>query len=529
MYKDFGALPIASRPGRHCVAARIPNQKIPVNVWLRGRIAGMLAKASPTSVRRSKRRLPRNGKRSRRRKTSTPCAASSACSTCRSRVGREARIRLAETIMESNDRPSFLEAELLRCIKSWEANSAANRRPAAGLWRSWHSSKKRRAPSIRCGWRPPTTANSAAISPRTRCAGTRPAPISSTSWPTDKRFLPFLEEPGNPSGPGQARRARTSPPARFTSGIAGFVMPPHGDQTPFAQPTSPHPRSEQRHSTRNVRLRDLPTNQDRWETDLGHVPMNQQLIFNLYQQANINQAYHPNARFRFYHVKGHLIVCQVGVMVYGLDGDTGKKLWEMQTVRECCRRTASSISSKSSPIPGRQPGIPFLEPAYQPAVPRHAGPHRRRPGVLCRHPGPQGADRRRSAARHDDVEEDRCRRQLRTFSATINTCSSSRSNENGSFGAGRTFRASDGETRNAPDFSSVYQSRIRVLGRQILAAQSRPEELHAAALRHPRRQGRLVEGVRRRAPSSARPRTGPSPASSSRTARSPSSTSTPAR
>src|SRR5262249_31871264 len=81
-----------------------------------------------------------------------------------------------------------------------------------------------------------------------------------------------------------------------------------------------------------IRLRDNVTNQDRWTTNLGRVEMNQQIYFQLYQQSNSNQAYHPNARFRFYQVKGHLIVCQVGVMVYCLDGDTGKKLWEMQTV-----------------------------------------------------------------------------------------------------------------------------------------------------------------------------------------------------
>src|SRR5205807_869990 len=78
-------------------------------------------------------------------------------------------------------------------------------------------------------------------------------------------------------------------------------------------------------------------NQDRWISNLGHVPMNQQIFHHLYQQGNPNAnqnqpTYYPNARYRFYQVKGHLIVCQVGVMVYCLDGDSGKKLWEMQTV-----------------------------------------------------------------------------------------------------------------------------------------------------------------------------------------------------
>ena len=37
-------------------------------------------------------------------------------------------------------------------------------------------------------------------------------------------------------------------------------------------------------------------------------------------------------------------------------------------------------------------------------------------------------------------------------------------------GAGRTFRATDGEPLDLPDFGSLYQNRVRVLGRRILAA-----------------------------------------------------------
>jgi hypothetical protein len=43
-------------------------------------------------------------------------------------------------------------------------------------------------------------------------------------------------------------------------------------------------------------------------------------------------------------------------------------------------------------------------------------------------------------------------------------------NESGGIGAGRTIRASDGEVLNVPDFTNVYQSRVRVMGRQILGS-----------------------------------------------------------
>ena len=47
----------------------------------------------------------------------------------------------------------------------------------------------------------------------------------------------------------------------------------------------------------------------------------------------------------------------------------------------------------------------------------------------------------------------------------------------GNFGVGRTIRATDGEVLKVADFSPAYQSRIRTMGRHILAAN------HAGGLR----------------------------------------------
>src|SRR5262249_14425593 len=45
MYKQFGALQLHREGG--ISSPEEPDQKIPVNVWLRGRIAGMFARANP--------------------------------------------------------------------------------------------------------------------------------------------------------------------------------------------------------------------------------------------------------------------------------------------------------------------------------------------------------------------------------------------------------------------------------------------------------------------------------------------------
>src|SRR5256885_648206 len=46
MYKEFGALPIHREQGG-VAGLDDPNTKVPVEVWLRGRIAAMFARATP--------------------------------------------------------------------------------------------------------------------------------------------------------------------------------------------------------------------------------------------------------------------------------------------------------------------------------------------------------------------------------------------------------------------------------------------------------------------------------------------------
>src|SRR5207249_1919321 len=84
-----------------------------------------------------------------------------------------------------------------------------------------------------------------------------------------------------------------------------------------------------------LRFIDLTGNHVRWTQTLGSVQqnfpffqyLNQQTQPNN-QQAQANNAYNPNAKFRFYQVKGNLMVFQVGAMVYCLDADSSKILWQ---------------------------------------------------------------------------------------------------------------------------------------------------------------------------------------------------------
>ncbi len=64
------------------------------------------------------------------------------------------------------------------------------------------------------------------------------------------------------------------------------------------------------------------------------VPQNFVYFQYLYQQAQANSAYYPNARFRFYQVKGNLVVFQVGAVVYCLDADNAKILWQQNLIED---------------------------------------------------------------------------------------------------------------------------------------------------------------------------------------------------
>jgi outer membrane protein assembly factor BamB len=284
---------------------------------------------------------------------------------------------------------------------------------------------------------------------------------------TDKRFLPFLESYSGSWGPVKMV-ARELGAGAFNAGLPGFVMQPEGDKTPFATQNrlllDPSDATNPR-----VRLRDIATNQDRWTANLGHVQMNAQIFFSLYQQAN-NQAYHPNARFRFYQVKGHVIVCQVGVMVYAIDGDSGKKLWEMQTVDANIQNNGlvhlQQVMNDNEGNPEFLFWNQMTNQRFRVALGRIGAAQASYVAVVGQK-GLKVVDPLRGTGlwKRNDVSMDTHvfgdEQYLFLVDANVG---------GGSVGVGRTLRAIDGEVLNVPDFSAAYQGRIRIMGRQILAA-----------------------------------------------------------
>ncbi|MSQ93449.1 MAG: hypothetical protein EXR98_02710 [Gemmataceae bacterium] len=463
MYKDFGTLPI-HRDG--VPSLEDPTQKIPINVWLRGRVSGMIAKAPLAQREPLEAKIAEEWKIVEAKKDLDAIRSFAGMFDTPFKVGREARVQLAETIMERNERASFLEAELsLHQVmgSDFRADPATGGRALAAL--AQLEEKKGTIDSMRLAAAYYRQLKRDFANAKVR--GNKTGATLFDDLATDKRYLAFLEETTSAWGPVKLA-ARTIGAGQFPVGLAGFVMLPEGDQTPFAKM---HRVMLDPSDTTNpkLRLRDTTTNQDRWVTNLGFVPMNQQIFFNLYQQANVNQAYHPDARFRFYHVKGHLIVCQVGVMVYCIDGDTGKKLWEMQTVENIPNNGLVSLQQVMNDSEGNPEFIYYDQRTNQRfrVTLGRVGTAQASYVAVLGHKGLNVVDPLRGTLmwKKSDVSVD-----SHVF-GDDQYLFLAEGNQAGGFGAGRTIRANDGETLNVKDFSGVYQSRIRVMGRQILAGQ----------------------------------------------------------
>lgn len=465
MYKDFGALPTHRAQG--VASPENPLYKIPVNVWLRGRVGGMMAKAAPEQRVPLEARIAEEWKAVEAKKDLDAIRSFVGMFDVPVRVGRDARIKLAETIMERNDRDAFLEAEL--ALQQVRGNDYA-RDPASGgralAVLAQLEEKKGTAESMRLA-----AAYYRALSrqfPADKIRGGKTGADLFNELATDKRFLPYLEEAGNPWGAAKL----TASEAKLTNGYvsAGFVMQPDGDDTPFARQHR-LVLDAVNQSNPTITLRDIATNQNRWTTALGSVPMNALIYQHLYQQAGM-QAYHPGARFRYFHVKGHLIVCQVGVMIYCLDGDTGKKLWEMQNVDSLPTNGFIRLNQVIADAEGNPEFLFWNQQTNQQfrVTLGRIGAVQASYVAVLGHKGLSVVDPLKGTPlwKKADVPmnshlfgDDQ---YLFLAEAT----------EAGGIGVGRTYRASDGELQAVPDFSTVYPSRVRLLGRQILATRATP-------------------------------------------------------
>jgi outer membrane protein assembly factor BamB/tetratricopeptide (TPR) repeat protein len=460
-YKDFGALPI-HRDGQVALPED-PTHKVPTNVWLRGRIAAMIAKATPQQRLPLEEKIAAEWQAVRAKNDVNAIRNFAAMFDVPFSVGREARLQLAESIIDTKDKSAFLEAELsLEQLRSgaMRDDPQIGGRALEALARL--EKRKGTAESMKL----------AAVYLRQLGQDFGKAVLRDGKTgadlygelTADKRFLPDLEQGRTlwASAKIEARELSTDPTKNRIQ--PGFALRPTGDLTPM---TRQH-RLVLEIGQPRLHLVDMMTNKDRWEQALPQVASNQQFFGLVLQQAMNNANYFPNARFRQYQVKGHLAVVQVGTQAFGLDLENPEKviLWqqslleggEPQGVQQPHQMQPDQdgdlqmIFWNNQGIPGAQPRrvrvghIAAVEASYV---------------CLLRHRSLLVLDPLRGTTLWTKSD-------LPEGTAIFGDDQHLYLVEGG--GAGRALRASDGAPVEVPEFAAVYQNRLRLVGRKILAA-----------------------------------------------------------
>jgi outer membrane protein assembly factor BamB len=468
-YREFGSLPIHREQGG-IASLDDPSHKVPTNVWLRGRVAAMIAKATPEQRQPLEKKIAEEWKTVEGKKDIDAIRSFVGMFDVPFAVGREARLRLAELIIEINDRGNFLEAELsLQQLRGagYRTDPLSGGRALAALARLEEKKGSVESMKLAAAYYRELNRDFAAVPVRVDNNVKRTGADLFNELATDPRFRPYLEEPGSPWG-NTPIGVRELPGATSSAGTQGLVLYPEGDLSSVAR--------QQRlvldmakPSSAEVRLVDLTTNSIRWAQPLGSFP---QTVHQLFQQTQSNTAYSPNARYRFYQVKGNLLVLQVGTVVYALDAGTGKMLWQHNL-----------MEGEALTRPVMQPGMAILQilpdaegylnlvvfdqlTGQRTTVPiGHVGAVQASHVALVTTKGLMVLDPLRGALLWKKMDVHPSTRvfgdEEHLFLVDVS---------NGIAGATRVVRASDGVEITAGEFGTLYQNRVKVLGRRILAA-----------------------------------------------------------
>jgi tetratricopeptide (TPR) repeat protein len=469
MYREFGSLPIHREQGG-IASLDDPSHKVPTNVWLRGRVSAMIAKATPEEREPLERKIAEEWRVVEAKKDVDAIRSFVGMFDVPFTVGREARLKLAETIMENNDRPNFLEAELsLYQMRGpeYKSDPKSGGRALAALAQLGEKKGSVDSMKLAAAYYRELNRDFGKAQVRTEKNVGLTGSDLFNEFATDPRFLPYLEEAGSPFGDAKIAY-REIPVGHFNGGLQGFIFQPEGDLTPLMKQNrllldasnANHPQ---------LRLIDLTNNNVRWTQTLGGVPQNFQYFQYLYQQGQANNAYYPNAKFRFYQVKGNLVVFQVGTVAYCLDADNAKILWQ-QSLMEAHNQAVQPGLVNQQVLPDRDGYLEVI------MWNQFNGQRIRAP---IGHVGAVQASYVALVTQKGLMVLDPIRGTLLWKKMDVHPSTRVFGDENylylveaseGSAGTGRVLRASDGMEIPAPDFGGIHQHRVKLLGRRILAA-----------------------------------------------------------
>jgi outer membrane protein assembly factor BamB len=469
-YREFGSLPIFKQEG--IPSLEDPTQKIPANAWLRGRVMAMLATATPAQLKPLEEKIDQEWKVVEAKGDVDAIRSFVGIFDVPFPVGRESRLRLADALIEKGERASFLEAELnlqqLRASKYRDVPEVGGRALEALARLEWKKGGEEAGKLSVAYYR-----DLAREFPKAVVRDAKTGTDFLNELADQKRnLLPYLEEPTSPWGKADIKH-RELLPDKVPVGLEGVVIQPMGEMTPFLKQHRLILYVVNRQEP-VVSLVDMTTNKVRWTQNLGNVSTNYQFFQHLHDLGQRNMAYHPNARFRFFQGTGHLAVFQVGTMAYALDLDGAKILWQYnlldiptdagagatQVMPDAEGTLFLTITNQFNQVTTRkrvgQVGV--VRPSYVALTtqkglivvdPLRVHPDGKSPQILW--------SKMNIAPQTEIFGDD-------DYIYLVDTSA------DGTTGAGRAVRASDGSPAKVTDFGHLYRYRVRVRGRNILSA-----------------------------------------------------------
>ncbi len=424
-----------------------PSVKAAPDVWSQGRIAAMVANANNAQQKKALEDLI-NEKWSKLKQTSpTPLPDLRRFVSLFGSlfgVGKEARLALAERLMEDTDVNSLLEAEQqLSLLRGEQETPEVAARAIEALARL--NTRKGLLEDAAYYYR-----LLGEKYPNVKVDGKRGEEYLE-DLATDKRFLPYLDQVGRYTTRSGFKIQADEDKSSHTPTTPTYQFGHSGEPLPFFARNKLGLAMAWNNS---LKMLDTSTGEERWTRSLTQTHF-QQIV-------NGNNQPH-RVKFGFQSV-GHLVVLQLGHLVFGIDPlNKGRVLWE---------RNLSSLPGSGTAPPSYTSLT--VDPRDGSVVVLYSDGWTQRLGeVGPLHGGVVCLQMRDSLTAIDPVtgrtlwtRSDVNSRREPHFSVTIST--STRGRHGGSSGGAtgtRVFRAYDGVSVKVPDFSQQYDQRIRMLGR----------------------------------------------------------------
>jgi outer membrane protein assembly factor BamB len=464
-YVDFAALPSNEKEINDIDDSSL---KAKPSVWVRGRIAAMMRSAAPAQRKPLEAKIAAewqaiqsgNDVEALRRFVQT--------FDVPFQVGRQARLKLADALMEKNDKEAFLEAEMV--LKQLEVAALEDDPETMGRALDGLARLEIRKGSIE-------SMNLAARYYRTLADRYGKTVIRDgltgaelfNELATDKRFLPYLEAAGQARITGKMKAREVNPAnaavnnANLTRLQSTFNFEPEGRNI------LPYFRTHRvmfNMQFRQIMLVDRTTGQEVGVINLPDLTNTQyyNYLYTYYNQPNLL----PGASFRSCHVQGHLAVLQIGPMVYCVDVASKKVLWNRNLLE-----TAVPINTNYNIQPDTDGSLQMI--TYDRFTNQ---PYRRKIGMIGNleasyiciqtQKGLVALDPLRGAElwTKSDVPP---RTQIFGDEQHVYLVET---RDGVVTGNARCLRASDGVRVEVPDFSNAYQNRVRILGRKLLVSET---------------------------------------------------------